>query len=186
MKSGSTSWHALGSGLLGQGGGLLVGQINGYGCHLAIPPSLPTLSDAGWTVTQNVAAGPIGIAERRAATDLKGFDVEQCFIVTDCYAANRLISVTPPFFLKALPNRLGEGWSELFYWLNQAEIEIGISFAQCLGKRRIPDMATLRHQAASWNGQVNRRRLKINWQFDRKTARRKSGYTKHFFTRSNN
>ncbi len=29
-------------------------------------------------------------------------------------------------------------------WLNQAEIEIGIFSRQCLGKRRIPDLDTLR------------------------------------------
>ena len=28
-------------------------------------------------------------------------------------------------------------------WLNQAEIEIGLFSRQCLGKRRIPDLATL-------------------------------------------
>jgi hypothetical protein len=32
-------------------------------------------------------------------------------------------------------------------WLNQAEIEIGIFSRQCLGKRRIGDMETLRGQS---------------------------------------
>ncbi len=71
-------------------------------------------------------------------------------------------------------------------WLNQAEIEIGIFSRQCLGKRRIPDLASLRQQASAWNRQINRSRVKINWQFDRRAARRKFGYAKNFFTRSNN
>jgi hypothetical protein len=32
-------------------------------------------------------------------------------------------------------------------WLNQAEIEIGMFSRQCLGKRRIADLATLRREA---------------------------------------
>ena len=69
-------------------------------------------------------------------------------------------------------------------WLNQAEIEIGIFSRQCLGTRRIPDLKTLRREARSWNRRMNRARTKINWRFDRKTARRKFGYKKHSFRRS--
>src|SRR5215831_10001019 len=36
-------------------------------------------------------------------------------------------------------------------WLNQAEIEIGIFSRQCLGRRRIPDLKTLRQEAKAWN-----------------------------------
>jgi hypothetical protein len=65
-------------------------------------------------------------------------------------------------------------------WLNQAEIEIGIFSRQCLGKRRIPDLKTLRREAKAWNRRMNRNRIKIAWKFDRKTARRKFRYkTKH-------
>src|SRR6266436_6215983 len=69
-------------------------------------------------------------------------------------------------------------------WLNQAEIEIGIFSRQCLGTRRIPDLKTLRREARSWNRRMNRARTKINWKFDRKTARRKFGYKRKSFTRS--
>jgi DDE superfamily endonuclease len=69
-------------------------------------------------------------------------------------------------------------------WLNQAEIEIGMFARQCLGKRRIPDLKTLRREAQAWNRQVNRNRVKINWNFDRKEARRKFGYKTNSFTRS--
>jgi transposase len=69
-------------------------------------------------------------------------------------------------------------------WLNQAEIEIGLFSRQCLGTRRIPDLKTLCREARSWNRRVNRARVKINWKFDRKTARRKFGYKTNSFMRS--
>jgi hypothetical protein len=47
-------------------------------------------------------------------------------------------------------------------WLNQAEIEIGLFSRQCLGKRRIPDLATLRRETRGWNRQMNRVRVTIN------------------------
>lgn len=69
-------------------------------------------------------------------------------------------------------------------WLNQAEIEIGIFSRQCLGARRVPDLKTLRREARSWNHRMNRARIKVNWKFDRKAARRKFGYKKKSFMRS--
>src|SRR5437764_5099824 len=42
-------------------------------------------------------------------------------------------------------------------WLNQAEIEIGMFSRQCLGKRRIPNLKTLRREAKAWN-----RRMRLN------------------------
>jgi DDE superfamily endonuclease len=61
-------------------------------------------------------------------------------------------------------------------WLNQAEIEISLFARQCLGKRRIPNLDTLRREARAWNRRMNRDRIKIEWKFDRKAARRKFGY----------
>ena len=69
-------------------------------------------------------------------------------------------------------------------WLNQAEIEIGIFSRQCVGHRRIPDLKTLRPEAKAWNRRVNRDRIKIDWKFDRKTARRKFRYKPKLFKRS--
>jgi hypothetical protein len=71
-------------------------------------------------------------------------------------------------------------------WLNQAEIEIGTFSRQCLGSRRIPDLKTLRQQVRAWNRRMNRDRIKINWQFDRKAARRRFGYKRKRSTRSEN
>ena len=69
-------------------------------------------------------------------------------------------------------------------WLNQAEIEIGIFSRQCLGKRRIPSLKSLRRETKAWNRRMNRNRVKIDWKFDRKTARRKFGYKRNYFKRS--
>jgi hypothetical protein len=69
-------------------------------------------------------------------------------------------------------------------WLNQAEIEIWIFSRQCLGKRRIPNLESLRQEAKAWNRRMNRDRVKITWKFDRKTARRKFGYKRKSFKRS--
>ena len=69
-------------------------------------------------------------------------------------------------------------------WLNQAEIEIGLFSRQCLGRRRIPDLKTLRREAKAWNRRMNRDRIKIDWKFDRKAARRKFGYKRNSFKRS--
>jgi hypothetical protein len=69
-------------------------------------------------------------------------------------------------------------------WLNQAEIEIGMFARQCLGKRRIPDLKTLRREARAWNRRLNGNRVKINWTFDRKAARGKFGYKRKAFKRS--
>lgn len=71
-------------------------------------------------------------------------------------------------------------------WLNQAEIEISLFSRQCLGRRRIPDLATLRREAAAWNRRVNRDRVKIDWKFDRNAARCKFGYQTPRTTRSHN
>ncbi len=69
-------------------------------------------------------------------------------------------------------------------WLNQAEIEIGIFSRQCLGNRRIPNLKTLRQEAKAWNRRMNCDRIKINWKFDRRSARRKFRYKRKPFMRS--
>jgi hypothetical protein len=69
-------------------------------------------------------------------------------------------------------------------WLNQAEIEIGLFSRQCLGKRRIPSLKILKVEARAWNRRTNRDRVKIDWKFDRRAARRKFGYKGQSFTRS--
>ena len=100
---------------------------------------------------------------------------------------------------KSLTDLYGEGWGGEIWgcftphytpahgsWLNQAEIEIGLFSRQCLGQRRIPDLATLRREAAAWNRRVNRERVRINWSFDRQAARSTFAYKKPFIRRSEN
>jgi hypothetical protein len=69
-------------------------------------------------------------------------------------------------------------------WLNQAEIEIGLFSRQCLGTRRIQDLKTLRRESRAWNRRINGDRIQINWRFDRRAARRKFGYKRKCFRRS--
>ncbi len=69
-------------------------------------------------------------------------------------------------------------------WLNQAEIELSLYSRQCLGKRRLGDLATLQQETQAWNRHLNRARLKINWRFDRTAARKKFGYDQNQITRS--
>ena len=71
-------------------------------------------------------------------------------------------------------------------WLNQAEIEIGLFARQCLGTRRSPDLKTLRRESRAWNRRMNLDRITINWKFDRTAARRKFGYKRKSFKRSEN
>ena len=61
-------------------------------------------------------------------------------------------------------------------WLNQAEIEISLFARQCLGKRRFGDLGILHREARAWNRRTNRKRVTINWTFDRKKARKKFHY----------
>ena len=61
-------------------------------------------------------------------------------------------------------------------WLNQAELEIGLFSKQCLGKRRMGTIETLRVEARAWNRRINGKRTRINWTFDRKKARKKFKY----------
>jgi hypothetical protein len=61
-------------------------------------------------------------------------------------------------------------------WLNQAEIEIGLFSRQCLGKRRIGNIADLSTETRAWNLRINRDQTIIKWKFTRKTARLKLKY----------
>jgi hypothetical protein len=91
---------------------------------------------------------------------------------------------------KALVDRFGEaagGWLwERFTvhyapkhgsWLNQAEVEIGLFSRQCVGRRRIGDIATFRRQAKAWNHRTNHGQIMIKWKFTRKMGRLKLNYS---------
>lgn len=55
-------------------------------------------------------------------------------------------------------------------WLNIAEIELSALTAQCLN-RRLPNMASMRREVASWQRHRNQRGAPINWRFTTDDAR---------------
>jgi hypothetical protein len=91
---------------------------------------------------------------------------------------------------KALVERFGEkagGWlwdrftvhhtPKHGSWLNRAEMEVGMFSRQCLGKRRIGNIAALGKQARAWNRRVNMDKTTIQWKFTRRQARKTLHYT---------
>ncbi len=68
--------------------------------------------------------------------------------------------------------------------LNQAEIELSLISRQCLGTRRIPDLARLKSETVAWNRRANLQKIKIHWKFTRKAARSKFGYVRNLSRRS--
>ncbi len=69
-------------------------------------------------------------------------------------------------------------------WLNQAEIELSLVARQCLGTRRIPELALLKSETRAWKTRANRARTCIQWRFTRKDARTKFGYKHQLSKRS--
>lgn len=56
-------------------------------------------------------------------------------------------------------------------WLNIAEVELAAMAAQCLGKRRIPDLSILNAELAAWYTQRNQNQKGVEWQFTTNDAR---------------
>lgn len=57
-------------------------------------------------------------------------------------------------------------------WLNVAEIEASLVSRECLGTRRIGDLATLRREVTSWRKRASHHRRAITWKFRVHDARR--------------
>jgi hypothetical protein len=55
-------------------------------------------------------------------------------------------------------------------WLNMAEIELNVLIGQCL-KRRIDDIAVVKHEVLAWQEFRNNKNAKVNWQFTTENAR---------------
>jgi hypothetical protein len=55
-------------------------------------------------------------------------------------------------------------------WLNIAEIELSALISQCLS-RRLPDLATMRHEVSAWLQHRNTRGAPIRWRFTTDAAR---------------
>ncbi len=58
-------------------------------------------------------------------------------------------------------------------WLNIAETAISMWSRECLGKRRIGNLAHLKSETAAWNRRANRDGRRIIWKFNVNEARRK-------------
>lgn len=55
-------------------------------------------------------------------------------------------------------------------WLNLAELELSALMRQCL-RGRLPDRATLEHEAAAWVAERNAAGVGIQWQLTSAAAR---------------
>jgi hypothetical protein len=55
-------------------------------------------------------------------------------------------------------------------WLNVAENEISVLQRQCLS-RRIPTERELKNEIRSWRRERNKKRVTLNWKFDKKKAK---------------
>lgn len=62
-------------------------------------------------------------------------------------------------------------------WLNQGEIAIGMFSRQCLGHSRIGDIETLEKRTKAWNRYINRKKVKIQWNFTKEDARETFDYS---------
>jgi len=56
-------------------------------------------------------------------------------------------------------------------WLNIAEIELSALAAQCLGQRRIPNIAALNAELLTWHNERNATQKGVDWQFTAADAR---------------
>jgi len=56
-------------------------------------------------------------------------------------------------------------------WLNIAEVELSAMSSQCLGERRIGDIATLNDELSAWHTQRNLCQKGVDWQFKNSVAR---------------
>lgn len=58
-------------------------------------------------------------------------------------------------------------------WLNMVEVELSVLVRQCLGRRRLPDVGTLRREVEAWQEERNRRGSSVDWRFTTADARTK-------------
>ena len=102
-------------------------------------------------------------------------EAEKIVLVMDnlnTHAISSLYEAFPPEEAYRLAQRL-----EIHYTpkhgsrLNIAEVELAAMSAQCLGQRRIPDLATMNSELAAWHNQRNRKQKGVDWQFTTADAR---------------
>jgi hypothetical protein len=139
--------------------------------------TFPTPDRSGFEFAQVAVALAMAYPEAKTIhLVVDNLNIHRCKTLVDVFGEEMAAEVWDRFTVHYTPTHGS--------WLNQAEIEIGIFSRQCLGKRRIPSLETLRTEAKAWNRRMNRNQVKIEWKFDRKAARRKFGYKSKSFTRS--
>ena len=85
-----------------------------------------------------------------------------------------LYKTFPPAQAAALARRLDIHYTPKHgSWLDIAEIELSAMAIQCLAKKRIPDLETLRSMLKPWCRDRNSRQQGVDWQFKTDQARLK-------------
>ncbi len=78
----------------------------------------------------------------------------------------------PPEVARSLTKRIEFVYTPVHgSWLNMVEIEISVLVRQCLGRRRLPDIETLRREVEAWCGERNRLGASVEWRFTTEDAR---------------
>ena len=102
-------------------------------------------------------------------------DAEKVAVVMDnlnTHAISSLYEAFPPEEAFRLAQRLEIHFTPKHgSWLNIAEIELSALAVQCLGERRIPDIASLNAELSSWHTQRNLSQKGLDWQFTPVDAR---------------
>ena len=174
-----------------EGGKQLIGDIRE---PLPVRPGSPAKQDSeytrGGTANLFVAVEPLAgrrhvrVTERKASIDFARF----LRALSDEHypAADRVVLVcdnlsthTPAALYEAFDPATARRLAERFEWhytpkhgswLNVAECELSVLARQCLD-RRIPDLATLTREVATWERDRNAAEVTIDWQFTTADAR---------------
>lgn len=78
----------------------------------------------------------------------------------------------PPEEARRLARKVGFRYTPVHgSWLNMVEVELSVLVRQCLGKRRLADVETLRQEARSWATERNRLGTSVDWRFTTTDAR---------------
>lgn len=102
-------------------------------------------------------------------------DANKITLILDNFSSHTLKSVVAAYGEEE-GNRIWNRF-DVFYtpkhasWLNQGEIAIGMYSRQCLGHSRIGDIETLEKRTKAWNRYINRKKVKIQWNYTKEDAR---------------
>ena len=174
-----------------EGGKQLIGEVRE---PLPVRPGSPAKQDSeyrrGGVANLFMAFEPLAgkrhvkVTQRKTSVDFAHFmkqladdhypDAKRIVLVCD-----NLSTHSPAAFYEAFEPRTARRLAERFEWhytpkhgswLNVAEMELSALARQCLD-RRIPDLATLAHEATAWQAQRNADRVVVHWQFTTADAR---------------